>query len=307
MRIWDVDEGSAAYVRANNRRNVVIDAGAGTKNTEFSPLQWLNCPEFGIPSLDYLIISHPHHDHIEDLRTIQELGMEPTILTRPASAAKLVEENISSARKEGSIDYIKDAEYYLDLDERYNQTPSIPPDHPDWANGVTFNNYSTRSPYLGSDNYHRINNLSIVTVIECFGFKLVMMGDLMPRGIETLFEPGNEAWEAVSDADVLIAPHHGRKSSFDRNLVNHINPDLVVFSDKDDQGHNATSDYSIHANGEFVLDEDNDCRKSRNVLTTRNDGRIRIRANNSERWEASYKSHYAMNSADDRRYSQPRR
>ena len=60
--MWNVQHGSAAYVRTPNGKHIVIDLGAGEA---FSPLKALR--DAGIDRLDHVTITHPHMDHIDDI------------------------------------------------------------------------------------------------------------------------------------------------------------------------------------------------------------------------------------------------
>lgn len=315
VRVWDVEHGSAMYIRAG-RRNVVIDCGEGT---DFSPLKWIRSPRFGVTNLDYLIISHPHHDHIADLDNIAECGLKPDIIRRPKSATTLVEENLEDARKQDKQKYIDDAEYYLNVLDEYDGDVDVPPSNPNWAmdtttdggrvtdggipdRGITFHNYGTNDSELGNDNYEKLNNLSILTVINVFGFKLVTGGDILPAGLSEL-KNRDYVMEAVKDSDVLVAPHHGRDSSFDEEFVKHIDPEIVVSSDKSRVDNDATTEYGRLANGAPVEHEATGNTTTRSVVTTRNDGRVRIQASNRDLWEISvYGRDYAQNKANSRRY-----
>lgn len=300
-------------------KDVVIDCGKNTGDNEFSPLRWINDSRFGVKNLDYLIISHPHHDHIEDLDVMNELNLKPSILQRPKSATELVEENLEEAREKGKEDYIEVAEYYLETLDPYDGTPDVVPSEPEWAmdeqesgtmrtdggvseRGVTFHNYGTGDPTLGNDNFEKLNNLSKVTVVNSYGFQYVTMGDLMPKGIDKI--KGNQsAMDAIEDSEILVAPHHGRDSSFDKEFVEHINPDLVVFSDKSGPENTATKEYGDIANGKVVEREDNGNKKTRYVVTTRDNGRIRIKASNPDSWEVSISGRdYTSQKAKSKRY-----
>ena len=318
IRIWDVEHGSAVYMDAGSK-NVVIDCGKNTGENEWSPLRWISDSRFGVNQLDYLIISHPHHDHIEDLDVMDEVGLKPKILQRPKSATELVKENLEEAREQGREDYVEDAEYYLETLDAYDGTPDILPSEPKWAvekqdlgaqradggipeRGVTFHNYGTGDPTLGSNNYEKLNNLSQVTVVNSYGFQYVTMGDLMPKGIEEIKED-QSAMVAIKDSEVLVAPHHGRESCFDEELVEHVNPELVVFSDMSGTDNSATQDYREIANGKMVKYEDTGYEQMRSVVTTRNDGRIRIQASSPDSWEVTvYGRDYSSQKANSTRY-----
>jgi len=257
-------------------------------------------------------------DHIEDLDNVDEYDLKPNIVNRPKKATSLVEEQLEEAREEGDDEYVEDAEYYLNVLDEYSGDPDPPPSDPAWVSesidsssalrtdggdrGVTFHNYSTRDRTLGSDNFEKLNNLSKVTLINSFGFKVVFTGDLLPAGIDEIMDD-TSAMNDIKDAHVLIAPHHGREGSYVEDFVDHINPELVVFSDKGGVENTATEEYRSHATGYPVLDEESGDTETRYVLTTRNDGRIRIQSSNDETWEAStYGRAYAEAKAQTRRY-----
>jgi competence protein ComEC len=319
IRIWDVEHGSAAYISANKNKDVVIDCGKNTGEDEFSPLRWINDSRFGVNDLDYLIISHPHHDHIEDLDVMDELDLAPKILNRPKSATELVEDGLEEARENNDEIYIEDAEYYLNKLDEYDGDVEISPSNPAWAmdqqdlrraradggvptEGVTFHNYGSGDDSLGSNRFEKLNNLSKTTVVNSFGFQFVTMGDLMPKGIEQL-KQDSEAMSAIENSEVLVAPHHGRDSSYDEELVDHINPDLVVFSDEGDPDNPATKEYRSHAGGKKVLHEDTGNTETKYVVTTRNSGRIRIEASDPDTWEVSVSGrNYSSRMSNTKRY-----
>lgn len=318
IRAWDVEHGSAVYMSAGNK-DVVIDCGANSGEDEWSPLRWINDSRFGVNKIDYLIISHPHHDHIEDLDVMEELDFAPSILQRPKSATELVEEGLEEARENNREDYIEVAEYYLNTLDEYDGDVDTSPSDPSWAidertvgqtradggipsNGVTFHNFGTSNASLGSSRFEKLNNLSKTTVVNSYGFQYVTMGDIMSQGIDEL-KDNSSAMAAIEDSEVLVAPHHGRDSSYDEDLVDHINPDLVVFSDEGGPQNPATEEYRSHASGVEVKHEDTGNTDTRYVITTRNDGRIRIKASNPDDWEVSVSGRdYSSRKASSKRY-----
>ena len=42
----------------------------------------------------------------------------------------------------------------------------------------------------------------------------------------------NSFWNKIEDVDILLAPHHGRDSSYNNDFINHVNPYLTIISDK---------------------------------------------------------------------------
>ena len=65
---WDVQHGSAAYIRTPNGKHIVIDLGTGSYggSTPFSPLLYLK-DKHNVQRLDTVVITHPHRDHLDDI------------------------------------------------------------------------------------------------------------------------------------------------------------------------------------------------------------------------------------------------
>ena len=92
--IWDVQHGSAAYLKTPSDKHIVVDLGAGNyseSDEAFSPLLYL-MDNYGIKQLDQVIITHPHTDHIDDIMNFDALS--PRVLSRPNH---LTEETVRNA------------------------------------------------------------------------------------------------------------------------------------------------------------------------------------------------------------------
>ena len=77
---WDVQHGSAAYIRTPNGKHIVVDLGTGSygsSSTEFNPLPYLK-DKYAVKHPDAAIISHPHRDHLDDIVSFDQLS--PTVL-----------------------------------------------------------------------------------------------------------------------------------------------------------------------------------------------------------------------------------
>jgi competence protein ComEC len=107
-------------------------------------------------------------------------------------------------------------------------------------------------------------------VFEYGDFKLASMGDLEADGIELLLER-NAVVDALRSTDVLLAPHHGRQSSYSRKLLDLIEPDIVGISDSGGTENSATSRYGTDASGQVVKRRDGGD-QTRYSITTRKDG-----------------------------------
>jgi len=170
MVMWDVQHGHATYVKSPNKRHIVVDLGIGSyddNNTTFSPLLHLK-NKYGISQLDYVIITHPHLDHIDDILNFDALS--PKVLSRPRQLTN--EEVMSGVRDADRAKFLK----YCEINSRYNG--SISNDSPNnTGNPDNFGGLKIRSFTPTSCNHNNFNNHSIVAVFEYADIKVVVPGD----------------------------------------------------------------------------------------------------------------------------------
>ena len=119
-----------------------------------------------------------------------------------------------------------------------------------------------------------MNNHSIVTVFEEAGIKVVVPGDNEACSFDELLKR-LDFRVAVANADVLLAPHHGRKAGTHAGFLKLVNPKLCVISDGRATKTNAVSDYSKAARGVYVHRRSGSS-SIRYCLSTRSDGTIRV-------------------------------
>lgn len=262
MVFWDVQHGHGTYVCAPNNRHIVVDLGTGSygADKEFSPLQHLK-NYYGIDQLDYVIISHPHVDHIDDIFNFDTLN--PKVLLRPKHLDKKpILEKASKAEK-------PKLEKYFEISERYNQPISNDspnnPKNPDNYGGLKIKSFMPTKCSHGN-----INNHSIVMLFEYAGIKALLPGDNEPPAWNELRQQ-SDFLTATKNIDVLLAPHHGRQSGFDNDTVNHLNPRITIVSDGRHCDSSATNRYSAKSR-EWTVFKADGTSEERKCVTTRNDG-----------------------------------
>jgi len=283
LRVWDVERGTAIWADAASK-DVVIDMGASS----FSPLEHISGRRHGVKEINYMIVTHLHRNHIEDVLRYQEgkLDLHVSTLCHNSPTIDLLEEKIEEQEDD---DFLKIAGAYQDFLSRFTKPSSIDPTSENWAKGTTFTTYSLNADEVSGQRYEQMNNLSVVTVIERYGFKLVTAGDLLESGLEKLIEH-DEIRRSTFDADVLITPHHGRESSYCPDFVDLVDPTIILISDKSDNGNNHDGYYTPP---EILVRNDRTGEMDRRkTLTTRNDGRLRVRANHEDDWLVSYYPHF---------------
>lgn len=267
MVVWDVQHGNAIYLKTPNGTHMCFDIGSGSYSggRTFSPLSYLNS-QYDVNKVDYLVISHPHADHIGDILTLFDKEMKPYVLTRPRG---LTEEFIRSANRQ---EYSELIDRYLELDAEYNspvsdqQDPTLPTNN----GGVKVRNYFNET--AGTSN---LNNFSAVSVISYAGQKIIIPGDIEPPGWGSILDRSDFKSE-IEGTTILIASHHGRKSGFCEELFELINPDITIVSDGRFCDTSATNRYYNRTRGAYVTNRRTEERKKRYVLTTRSDYVISI-------------------------------
>ena len=266
---WDVEHGSAAYIRTPNSKHIAIDLGARRQgDPSFKPLGHL-WHQWGIRELDIVVITHPHLDHIEDMLNFDPFS--PKLLIRPnhLTENEVWGENRNAAPETKSI-----IQKYIEVDKRYSQhsNPATSPAQPNNNGGVGFDFfYPTKCPRAN------VNNHSVVTVMTYAGVKFLLPGDNEPPSWEELLKMPNFV-QAIRGTHVLVAPHHGRESGFHRPLFQHISPLLTLISDGRVVDTSATNRYTGVSSG-WDVNRRSGGKQRRYCVTTRSDGAIDIEVN----------------------------
>ena len=264
---WDVQHGHSTYIKSPNNRHIVIDLGIGDysgRNSAFSPLRHLKY-KYGVNQLDYVIVTHPHLDHIDDILNFDLLS--PKIFNRPNQITNA--EVMEGVREQDRAKFEK----YCEINNRYN-SPVVgvinDPDNPNNYGAMKIESFiPINCPH---DNF---NNHSIVTVIEFANMKVVIPGDNELCSFEELMR--QEAFKkAIKDADILLAPHHGRESGYNNDFVSLVNPRLTVVSDGRFCDTSANGRYSQKSRG-WTVHKSNGTSSERKCLTTNADGEIFIK------------------------------
>lgn len=265
---WDVQHGHASVVKTPNGRHIVIDLGVGSygdSDEEFSPLLHLK-DNWGVEHLDYVVITHPHLDHIDDILNFDALS--PKVFSRPKHLSK---EDVMKDVREQDLDKFNK---YFEINDRYNEQlgDSDPrnPYNPDNMGGMIIKRFGTQS--CSTNN---INDHSLIRVFSYADTKIVFTGDNESCSLNTLLE--DEFFvSAIENADILLAPHHGREAGFHNDFLNYVNPRLIVISDGRFCDTSATSRYSAKCRG-WKVHKRSGGDETRKCITTRNDGIIIVK------------------------------
>jgi competence protein ComEC len=202
VNVLDVGQGLAVVVERNGR-TILYDTGASYPSG-FNLADSVIFPYFqyrGIETIDQLILSHADNDHAGGLSFIDK----------------------QVALNKVSVDHIK-----------YNQSSKITKEYSFakkgsckqgddfiWQ-GLTF---SVLWPVTIQENE---NDNSCVINISDGKYNVLLTGDIS-RKVEKLLTANPEIAKKLK-ADVIIAPHHGSKTSSSSRFIKAVSPDVVVFS-----------------------------------------------------------------------------
>lgn len=263
LTFFDLNLGNSTLIETRTM-NMLFDLGIN-EQTGKNPLFSFN------GNLDYLIISHPHKDHISGISRINY--KTPKVFRRNTTMPlDLIYEQIDKAQ---TLDDRKLYEKYLNLDKKFTAPvpDTINPDN-SFVNGdLILKHYIPLKSDVKDLNYY-----SLTTFLEYEGFKILLMGDNTKANIEELLN-NPDFLKNAHNIDLLLAPHHGRLSCYKQELMDYLKPKITIISDKSNQDNvTASSRYSSNSRGDWVLKNAELVKRS--CLTTRNDGTIYVIINN---------------------------
>lgn len=276
IKIWDVKHGHGIYINTPTGKHIVIDLGVGSHSSgdTFSPLLHLK-ENYGIKKIDLLIVTHPHMDHIDDILNLDVL--KPEVISFP----KFTDTELAELLKNCQSKDKEKMEKFIEYRRNYN----IPISHDrDIINNSNVSGVESIKRFRTSNEQSNINDVSCVTVIQYMGYKIVIPGDNEKSSWNEFLER-KDFKEAIKDADVYLASHHGRDSGYHDDVMKILNPKLVIISDSKKHG-TSSEKYTQKSQGLNIwsFDKDKQHKKEfRKTLSTHNDGRINIRVSEEKK------------------------
>lgn len=261
VKFYDVEHGSCTHIITPNGKHYLVDIGTKSGKSISRHLKNKYFQYQG--GVDYLVITHPHIDHIADLENMYLYGIKPRVLWRDKGAFPLEVLNSDSAAQ---ASLKKKAN---EMNEEYNTSiiDSELPTSSSFNGGVKIELFAANVEGIEKND---LNYFSCILVLDYAGFKVVLTGDNPTAKLEEMLKEYRFR-QSISDATVLLAPHHGRDSDFCENFVKTVNPVLTVFSDKPIQ--HVTQAYAAQKYYQLTRGTTWDG-KPRRVFTTRSDGTI---------------------------------
>ncbi|MVX63293.1 MBL fold metallo-hydrolase [Clostridium chromiireducens] len=201
----DVGQGDSELIQIDGK-NILIDAGTSDKKA----LNYLK--SIGITSLDYVIATHPHEDHIGSMDDVINNCNVRTFYAPKVTATTKTYENMVKALKSKNLKI---------------NVPKV---------GDELNVGKATLTFLApnSSKYEDMNNYSIVIKLKYGNKNFIFMGDA-----EDVSEKEILGKQLDIRADILKVGHHGSHSSTTQAFLDQVNPKYAVISCEkgNDYGH----------------------------------------------------------------------
>lgn len=193
----DVGQGDSTFIELPNKETMLIDAGEKSESKKV--INYIN--ELGYETINYVVGTHPHSDHIGGLEeVIKTFNIDSIYMPKVVTNSNIYKNLLTTIKNEDKtikkafkdVNIIKDEEL----------------------------NISFLSPT--KDEYSNINNYSAVLKITFGDNNFLFMGDAEIE-VEKELEP-------LVHYDVLKVGHHGSDTSSSLDFIKSINPKYAIIS-----------------------------------------------------------------------------
>ncbi len=189
---FDIGQGDSILIKQTFRTNILIDGGIQTDNSYLKELLQKN----GVDSLDAVMVSHAHNDHIGGVINIsKDMDIKKILYKSP------------NQKEDIFLDLIKNTKADL-VELGSGDMISI--------NGFRFKTYGLSV----GDN---LNNSSLVSSVKIFDTNILFTGDIEEEAEEILVRNND-----IKKIDILKIPHHGSDTSSTDKFVDLINTEVAI-------------------------------------------------------------------------------
>lgn len=195
----DVGQGDSILISVNGK-NMLIDAGPRSSSKQVT--SYLN--KLKIKTLDYVITTHPHEDHIGGMASvIKNFNIGSFYAPKKTMNTATFSDMITALKKKNLKINVPMAGTYIDL-----------------GKNICCEVLSTSNSY-----YEDVNNYSVVVKITYKNNKFLFMGDAQKLVEKEIVDKGFDV-----SCDILKIGHHGSSTSSSKDFLDKSNPKIAVIS-----------------------------------------------------------------------------
>jgi len=246
IHFLNVKEGDCTWIKHDSGRNTVIDVSNGNaiiketemafasgnhnqKNHPVNPVEYLK--GFDVKSIFRFVLTHPDMDHMDGLKVLFEEFEVCNFWDTDNN--KEMDENSDWGRYNQ-----EDWDFYQKMRKSHTDPKALK-----LYSGSTGSYYNEdQNGSAGGDGIYILspteelvkianetgdyNDCSYVLLYKSHGKKIIFAGDSAEKTWEHILENHKEE---VTNVDLLVAPHHGRKSGGNNDYLDILNPKLTLF------------------------------------------------------------------------------
>ena len=200
LHFIDVGQGDATLIETPSGKTILIDAGdrdMGKRVVSYIKSQ-------GISTIDVLIATHPHADHIGGMAdVINKFNIGQVYMPKVAHTSKTYEELLVAIKKKGLTIKTAKAGVVLDIDSAIEARMVAP----------------------NSDKYNSLNDYSAVLRVVYGSNSFLITGDAEALSEREMISKGHNL-----KADILRVGHHGSRTSTSPEFLQEVSPKYAIIS-----------------------------------------------------------------------------
>lgn len=200
----DIGQGDSSLIRLPDGRNMLIDGGTQATANQITE----HLKNLGIDSIDIVVATHPHEDHIgglDDVINNFEIGevFMPQISERDMPTTRIYERFLTAVKSKG-CSVSRAAAGTVISSEDHLKIDCLSPAESDYGN---------------------LNNYSVVIRMIYYDITFLFMGDAETEIENRLIKDYPDL-----DADIIKVGHHGSTTSSSAKFIKKISPAVAVIS-----------------------------------------------------------------------------
>ncbi len=214
VTVIDVGQGTSALLELPGGYNVLVDGGGFSDNSIFDVGEKITAPFLWrkkIKSVDTLVLSHPHSDHLNGLLYIAENFNVKEIWTNGETAETFGYKRL--------LEIIKEKNIKMEEFKEIKRARII--------NGTMFKILYPEADFKEKTEKWRKGDNNSLVLKASLGLKSFLFpGDIKAKGEAELVNIAGDYLKST----ILLAPHHGSKTSSTNEFISKVNPEIAIMS-----------------------------------------------------------------------------